>query len=327
MFCISNPPYNIKWEVPLFAQMDARFYECGVPPKSNANFAFVLSGFEKADKAAYILPNAVLNSDVAEEIYIRQQLIRNNYIEVVITNPNNMFADTDIATCILILNKKKSTTDVVFVDMRQTYEKYEREQRGQYGGNAHTNRNYKKVYKGFSQEQIEKCLNAIKNRQDIAGFCKTVSPAAIKENNYNLSPSQYISFKYIEPERRTYADIVKDLNRVIEKRNSCKLVINETVAKNIFGFDVKAYKQKQPIQLPECLDLKIAKDDYITFTKNKGELTFKNNSDKEISEVFMLVMNLWKHHVMLLNNEENRLLAELRDKLLPDLMGGNLFDE
>lgn len=324
MFCISNPPYNIKWEVPLFAQMDTRFYECGVPPKSNANFAFVLSGFEKADKAAYILPNAVLNSDVAEEIYIKEQLVRNNYIEAVIINPNNMFADTDIATCILVLNKKKSTTDIVFVDMRQTYTEYEREQRGQYGGNAHTNRTYKKVYKGFSQEQIEKCLNVIKNRQDIAEFCKTVSPAAIKENNYNLSPSQYISFKYIEPERRTYADIVKDLNRVIEKRNSCKLVINETVAKNIFGFDVEVYKKEQQIQLPERLDLKIAKDDYITFTKNKGELTFKNNSDKEISEVFMLVMNLWKHHIMLLNNEENRLLAELRDKLLPDLLSGNI---
>ena len=67
MFCISNPPYNIKWEVPLFAQMDARFYECGVPPKSNANFAFVLSGFEKADKAAYILPNAVLKGTACKK--------------------------------------------------------------------------------------------------------------------------------------------------------------------------------------------------------------------------------------------------------------------
>ena len=326
MICISNPPYNIKWEVPGFAKMEQRFCECGVPPKSNANYAFVLSGFEKADYAIYILPCGVLESDVNEEKYIRKQLVDKNYLEAVIVNPNNMFEDTDIATCIIILNKRKSTTDVTFVDMRDTYTERIREQKGQYGGKSKTNRTYKKTFKCFDNEQIEKCINAIRGRHSIENFCRTVSPAMIVEAEYSFSPSSYIDFRYKQPERRTYTDIVRDLNRVIEKRNSCKLVINETIAKNVFGFDIESYKSKNDskILLPKCLNLKIADEDYITLTKNKNELIIKNNSNEEISEVFIFALRLWRHNVALYNNEENRLLAELRDKLLPDLLSGNM---
>ena len=35
--CISNPPYNMKWEQPVFAQLQNRFSQCEVPPESNAN--------------------------------------------------------------------------------------------------------------------------------------------------------------------------------------------------------------------------------------------------------------------------------------------------
>ncbi|MBR4694841.1 MAG: N-6 DNA methylase [Selenomonadaceae bacterium] len=45
--CISNPPYNIPWEPPqddgLFAS-DERFSFCDMPPKGNANFAFIQCG-------------------------------------------------------------------------------------------------------------------------------------------------------------------------------------------------------------------------------------------------------------------------------------------
>lgn len=41
----------------------------------------------------------------------------------------------------------------------------------------------------------------------------------------------------------------------------------------------------------------------------------------------MLFSN-WKQHIYYLNQEENRYLTELRDKLLPDLMSGKVqFDE
>lgn len=35
-------------------------------------------------------------------------------------------------------------------------------------------------------------------------------------------------------------------------------------------------------------------------------------------------MNMYKQHIYYLNNEENRLLAELRDSMLPFLMNGKI---
>ena len=37
-----------------------------------------------------------------------------------------------------------------------------------------------------------------------------------------------------------------------------------------------------------------------------------------------MILNTWKQHIFYLNNEQNRYLAELRDALLPDLMGGKI---
>lgn len=47
---ISNPPYNLKWEPTVLANLENRFVY-GVPPKSNANYAFVLSALEKMKDA------------------------------------------------------------------------------------------------------------------------------------------------------------------------------------------------------------------------------------------------------------------------------------
>lgn len=101
---ISNPPYNIKWEPPTPIENDIRFPV--IPPASNANYAFVLDCLAKAkDKAILILPNSVLSSK--QEVEIRHYLIENDFVEAIVTMPDKMFECTDIATCIMVLNKNK----------------------------------------------------------------------------------------------------------------------------------------------------------------------------------------------------------------------------
>ena len=121
------------------------------------------------------------------------------------------------------------------------------------------------------------------------------------------------------------------MNRVISEKNCCKLTINETLAKRL-GFDVEFYKSSNDDELDSTIQkitgTKLAKSDYITFTKNKNELSFKNNNSEFVSTIFLSILQMWKQHIMYLNNEENRLLIEMRDALLPELMSGklNLFD-
>lgn len=328
--CISNPPYNMKWKLPPFAQLQPRFNDCELPPESNSNYAFILTALERSkDKTAMILPNAVLSTDNAQEKAIRRYLIEQNLIEAVISCPDKMFEATSIATCILVLNKQKSTTHISFVDMRQTYETEQREQNGQYGGASHENRTYKKEVKVFTDEQMQKAIDSIANQSAIPEFAKSVSAQTIAENDFTLIPSRYIEFQEQEYKHREYAEIVQDINRITAEKNACKLTINESLARTL-GFNVDLYKQDQQQDsglndlLKQLGSEPLAKQNYFTASKNKNEIKFENNSKDILSSVLMMILNTWKQHIYYLNNEENRYLAELRDALLPDLMSGKI---
>ena len=111
-------------------------------------------------------------------------------------------------------------------------------------------------------------------------------------------------------------------------QNSCKLVINETIAKQL-GFDVDLYKQnkensKSVKEQMKPLGIDIEVEDYIQFTKNKNEFVFKCNDKEILPEILIQFLSVWKNQVALLNTMQNQYLAELRDALLPDLMSGKI---
>lgn len=325
---VSNPPYNLKWCIPPFAQIQSRFIESEVPPDSNANYAFVLSGIELAtDKAAFILPCNILSTTNKKEYEIRKYLVEKNLIESVILCPDDMFEKTSISTCILVINKQKETTDMVFIDMRNIYDIECREQNGQYGGKSHTNRTYKKDIKIFNDEHIKKAIDCINKRTTIPEFSITVALRTVSENEYNLSPGRYIEFINEEVVHRDYSEIVSDINRIINEKNACKLTINETLAK-ILGFDIELYKNKQDIEINAMLKnigiQPIIKENYFITTKKKNEIKFENASKEILSSILVMILSNWKQHIYYLNNEENRYLMELRDAMLPDLMSGKI---
>lgn len=328
MVTISNPPYNMKWDIPVLGNLDERFTMYEIPPKSNANYAFVLSALKESDKCIFILPNGVLKPSTKEEKQIVKALVQNNFIKAVIMLPDNMFEKTSIATCILYLDKNKETTDIEMIDARKKCVVEEREQRGQFGGKQHTNRVYKKQYNTFTDENINQILDAIDNKKTEIEFCKNVKIDEVINNNYNLAPSIYIEIDLNDKvKRRSYDEIIEDLNRIIKEKNSCKLTINETIARNM-GFDLELYKESQTDEMNEFIkmltDKKITKEDYFTTTKKKNDLKFENNSKDNLSSILIMILNSWKQHIYYLNTEENRYLAELRDKAIEDLMIGKI---
>lgn len=323
---ISNPPYNMKWQAPPFAKLQPRFNATEVPPNSNANFAFILTGFAGTDRGVYLLPCAILSSKVKEEKAIRQWLIESNYVEAVIINPNRMFESTSIGTCILVLDKQKKTATTEMVDLRLKGMQEVRQQNGQFGGSSHENRTYKKTVNVLSSDVMNEALEAIDKRKNITGYSKAVSIEEMKQNNYSLLASSYIEFESVENPHRSYRDIVGDINRITAEKNSCKLTINESLARTM-GFDVELYKDDQKdTGLNELLEKlgadKLIKQNYFVTSKNKNEVKFENNSKNILSSVLMMIMQMWKQHIYYLNQEENRYLAELRDALLPELMSG-----
>ena len=326
---ISNPPYNMKWEIPLFAQMQKRFLETEVPPESNANFAFILTALELSNRSVFILPCGILTTENKQEKAIRKYLVEKNLIEAVITCPDNMFEATSIPTCILILDKNKKNEKIEMIDMRSKFEIEIREQNGQFGSDAHMKRVYKKEMKVFTDEIMLDAINCILEQKAINEYCNSITIEDVKSNNYILIPTRYLTSEIVENKHRSYEDIVKELNMIISEKNCCKLTINETLAKNL-GFDIDLYKNDHvsDSKLNELMlklsGQKILKHNYFSATKNKNEICFSNNDKDKMSSIIMMIMSTWKQHIFYLNNEENRLLMEIRDSLLPDLMNGKI---
>lgn len=242
-----------------------------------------------------------------------------------------MFEKTGIATCIVVFNKNKTENVIAMFDLRKKYDIETRKQRGQFGGSAHENRVYEKEKKIITEETMQEVLTAIQERKNVPEFVKFVTIEDVIKNKYNLSPARYIEILEKEEKHRPYMDIVNDLNFIIRQRNVLKLTINETVAKRI-GLDEIAQLQKQSNDNLENINetlkkigcANLAKSDYITLSKNKNEIKFENKDKEIISEIFLSIFQMYKAHIMFLNNVENKHLAELRDALLPDLMSGRI---
>lgn len=239
---IGNPPYNISWNapMPMEAMLDGRFPV--LPPASNANYAFVLNCLARAkEKAILILPNSVLSSK--KELEIRRYLIEKDFVEAIVTMPDKMFECTDVATCVMMLNKnKKNKEKVILIHSVENCIQEEREQRGQLGGASHTARIYKKTYNVLTDENIQKILDAIENFQEVKDFSLIKTNNEIAEKNFRLQPSVYFDVEFENVPHRSFQEIADNINYISRMQNACKLVINETIAKRL-GLDMETFKQ------------------------------------------------------------------------------------
>lgn len=319
---VANPPYNMRWEPPTLAGFMPRYSGFTIPPKQNANFAFVLSGLELAEnRAVFLLPNGALTSSVEEEQTIRQQLIEQNLILAVVALPLNMFESTNIPTCLLIFDKHKDTRKIAMMDLKEYCAEEVRDQRGQFGGNSHTGRTYHKTVNVIPDDIMEKCVGLIESKQDEQYLCKWVLPEEITRAEYNLMPRRYLDIETKE-KHRSFEDIANDYNRIIEQKNAIKIRMNRTAAKRL-GYDCMGADRPDLSESFGIVGQKVLKENYITFGADDG-IKIQISTKDGIHPLVIDFLNHWKQMIIYLNNEENRYLAEFRDALLPELMSGRI---
>ena len=150
----------------------------------------------------------------------------------------------------------------------------------------------------------------------------------IAKNEYLYQPSRYIDVGSQKPAHRDFKEIAENINYITKMQNSCKLVINETIAQKL-GFDLDFYKHdrensKNLREQMASIGISIDISDYIQFTKNKNEFVFKCNDKELLPEMLLQFLSVWKNQIALLNTMQNQYLAELRDAILPDLMSGKI---
>ncbi|QCZ36599.1 type I restriction-modification system subunit M [Mycoplasma nasistruthionis] len=183
---VSNPPYSLKWNLdknPVLLQ-DERFQNAGVlAPSSKADLAFVLHSLHYLSAkgvAAIVCFPGVFHRGGAEQ-KIRQYLVENNYIDTIIELPQNLFFGTGISTYILVMKKnKQNDRNIMFINASKLFKK-----EGKH--NILTDENIAQIIDLFSSRKEEQYLS------------KIVTPDEIKENNYNLSVSNYVEIENTKP--------------------------------------------------------------------------------------------------------------------------------
>ncbi|KZX16627.1 N-6 DNA methylase [Methanobrevibacter cuticularis] len=344
---ISNPPFNLK------SEHDIRFKDI-IVKKKLINFGFLLKGLEKLTEnglMAFILPNGVLSSTHEKEY--RKYLIGNGFLKAVITVPGSMFESTSIPTCILVLSKTKNTK-VSFISINDCEDEITINKRGT-GKACHENRVYTRKLGILSDNQIEDILNSINQNLDIAGFSKSVNYKEIINQDYNFAPGRFIDFVAEEDQTRTFEHIIDDINNIINDKNQFKLTLNLTIAKELKDWvELNEEKEKNNEFIDEInkelqrvnelkedfeesnelmdnmnenmfyTDKRLINEKWLTITRSaKNEI--KNTDPKKLSETFKENLSNCQMMIRYLNNKEIVLLAELRDKLLPLLMSGELM--
>ena len=175
---VSNPPYSQHWD-PTDADMDARFQEYGVAPKSKADYAFLLHELHhlKPDGIlTIVLPHGVLfrgNAEDDGEGKIRMNLIEKNNIDAIIGLPANIFFGTGIPTLIMILKQHRNNDDVLIIDASKGFVKDGKQNK-------------------LRACDVKKIADAVRDRATIPGFSRTVSRDEIRANGYNLNIPRYV---------------------------------------------------------------------------------------------------------------------------------------
>ncbi len=203
-FIMANPPFNLKdWRGEKELLDDPRWAGYSVPPKSNANYAWILNMVSKLSQngvAGFILANGALSVGV-DEYKIRKKLIENDLVEAIIIIPRNTFYTTDISVTLWILNRNKKQRSL---EINGKFKKY-RDRRGEvlFIDLRTWGEEYEKKYKKLTDSEIAKVANIYHSwqqedykttYQDIPELCKSVDFKELKENDFSLVPSKYIEF-------------------------------------------------------------------------------------------------------------------------------------
>ena len=211
---VSNPPYSVKWQGddnPLLIN-DSRFAPAGVlAPKGKADLAFImhsLAWLSTNGVASIVCFPGIMYRGGAEQ-KIRKYLVDNNYIDTVIQLPDNLFFGTSIATCIMVLKKSRSDTNVLFIDASKEFVKV-------------TNNNK------LIPENIEKIVEIFTNRENIEHVSRLVKYEEVKEQNYNLSISTYVE-KEDTKEKIDIKVLNEQINEIVKRENELRLEIDKII--------------------------------------------------------------------------------------------------
>ena len=214
-YILANPPFNVSdWSGDRLR--DDKRWEYGVPPKGNANFAWVqhfLYHLAPRGTAGFVLANGSMSSNQSGEGEIRKNIIEAGLVDCIIALPGQLFRSTQIPACLWFLSRGRLKGDrqdrrdrqgeTLFIDARKLGHMLDRTRRDlsqedidrvaatyhAWRGGADATEEARRDSGGRNSE--EKVTTGV-DYADVPGFCKSATLDEIRKHGHVLTPGRYV---------------------------------------------------------------------------------------------------------------------------------------
>lgn len=210
-FVIANPPFNDSdW----FRKDDDVRWKYGVPPKGNANFAWVqhfIHHLAPTGMAGFVLANGSMSSNQSGEGEIHKALIEADLVDCMVALPGQLFYSTQIPVCLWFLTKNKSfdskrgfrdrRKETLFIDARKLGTLVDRVHR------ELNNDDLQKItstYHSWRGDAVVEIFNDQRKNvsdsgyADLPGFCFSATTEQIASHGHVLTPGRYVGAEEVE---------------------------------------------------------------------------------------------------------------------------------
>lgn len=180
---VANPMWNQKFPQEIYENDPFDRFRYGVPPSSSADWGWVqhmLASLSEHGRMAVVLDTGAVsrgsgNEGSNRERNIRKAFVEADLVEAVILLPENLFYNTTAPGIIMLINRRKRhPSEILLINGSQQFAK----------GRP---KNY------LSEEHIDTIAEVYHRWEARQGLSTVITREEAARNDYNLSPSRYVS--------------------------------------------------------------------------------------------------------------------------------------
>jgi type I restriction enzyme M protein len=236
-YILANPPFNDSDWGGDRVREDVR-WKYGVPPASNANFAWVqhfVHHLSPTGLAGFVLANGSMSSNQSGEGEIRKKIIEADVIDCMVALPGQLFYSTPIPVCLWFIARDKRNTrfqdrrgKTLFIDARKLGYLIDR------------------IHRELSEEEILRVAGTYHawrgdkdagDYADIKGFCKSATSDDIRAHDYMLTPGRYVGAKDVEDDSEPFGERIKRLTAELDMQFAESSKLEESIRRNLTAID------------------------------------------------------------------------------------------
>jgi len=233
-FVLANPPFNDSdWRGE--ALIDDKRWKYGIPPASNANYAWVqhfVHHLAPAGLAGFVLANGSMSSNQSGEGEIRKAIIEADLVDCMVAMPGQLFYSTQIPVCLWFIARTKRNgrfrdrrRQTLFIDARKLGTMIDRVHR------ELTDDDIRKIADTYHAWRGDKDAKA--KYEDVPGFCKSAALEEIRHHGHILTPGRYVGAAEVEDDGELFEDKMAHLAAELREQSKQAAKLDRLIWANL----------------------------------------------------------------------------------------------